>query len=1208
MGRFLILSIVTLLISPGLLQNQSFSHGPDHQGILASYGPIEIGSDPELITTVGNEGWPGNGTEGDPFIIRDLELDGEGRISYGIFIYNTTLYLTIENCTMIEFSQSGIIIIDCSNIKITNNLLENCTRGVEVFSCSITEISDNTIKGSALGICAYKGNFDSIIDNTINLPEFEGIHIENETNCMVYRNNISLGSDDGFGADIRGCTYLDLDHNEIISGSEVPKPLKVTNCAMMQIRYNHFENGSEIYLGDTIGYTFVENEMHNVPVRLDRCTLEIRDNDFFGCGVIIDEYSSGPWLQNLDLDTTNSVNGKMILFARSNSSLNELALGSEIGQLIVFNVKEGVVSPIELGNTTVAIQVVGCDGLTIDGPTISDCLYGMIIQDTMNSSILNSNISRSGRNGIRMFESWNNEIVGNLILDTERYDQEEGGIFLHKCQDCMIEGNTVFSHLDPDSPYGIQLSWSDENVITNNYMFYNGGTGDSYRNWEFQSYDLMGNNWWNSPTDIGNYWRDWRGPDSERDGIVDLPYTIGATGALMPQDHYPLATCPVVTPPTNLSITTVDKKLMISWSEPDQTAFFKIRSYKIWIGTGTLLGHQATVNAGSLYYHHIFAQPGVEYHYMVTAVNQLIESDPSEVVRGTLEIDPTTVNITSPINGSFHSKKDITVEWEVFDNGSGLDHFEIKLDEGMWKEVELNRTKLFTDLQEGMHTVHVAAIDNYHSVQMDSVNFTVDLTEPDLTIIRPDNGSFVNTRHVIIEWTSSDELSGTAGFEVRADFGNWTPADNDKWHTLLFSNDGFHTVEVAAIDKAGNRLEKGVSFTMDTYLPELTVLSPDEGVYYRSGDVKVIWNGSDNGTGLESYWFRMNDLGWTSMGLRTDRSLWGLPDGHYRIDIKAVDIAGNGRVRSVSFFIDGTSPNLRILDPVDGSFISNSPVTVRWNGTDDTSGIDHFEIRIEGDQWRDVGDDLTFTMVNLMEGIYLFSVRTWDRAGNDITVSTSFTLDQTRPEVVTFSPVGNEVDVDTVISMTFNERMHIPTMQFHMDDVKGELVWKGDRLIFMPGGDLNFGTDYTVTAVGWDLAGNRLENFVWKFTTHNKGTVQGYIVDKRGRPVEFARIYALGENGTRSREDGFFTIDLTAGNRTVLFEAEGFRTVKLEMEIEPGEVHVIDRLVLSEDNKSPLSLLSCLLWAFLVMVSMMLITGVALWLSYRARDHDIPEE
>ncbi|MGA1866788.1 MAG: Ig-like domain-containing protein, partial [Thermoplasmatota archaeon] len=400
-----------------------------------------------------------------------------------------------------------------------------------------------------------------------------------------------------------------------------------------------------------------------------------------------------------------------------------------------------------------------------------------------------------------------------------------------------------------------------------------------------------------------------------------------------------------------------------------------------------------------------------------------------------------------------------------------------------------------------------------------------------------------------------------------------------------------------------------VSFIIDTYLPELAIQTPEDGVYYRNGDIKVIWNGSDNGTGLEGYWFRMNDWNWTSMGMRNDRSLWGLPDGHYTIQIKAVDRARNSRTETVGFVIDGTSPNLRILSPVDGSFISNSPVTVRWNGTDDTSGLDHYEIKLEGDQWRDVGDDITFTMVNLIEGKYLFSIRMWDRAGNDIQVSTSFTLDQTRPEVVTYSPVGNEVDVDTVVSITFNERMHTSTMQFHMDDVKGNVEWKGDRLIFVPEEDLDFGNEYTVTAVGWDLAGNRMENLVWKFTTTNKGTVQGYIFDRKGRPVEFVRVYVEGENDTRSREDGFFSIDLPAGINNIIFEAEGYRRVEVDMEVEPGRVHTIDSLVLSDDDRGGLTTMSCLLWAFLVVISIAAITVLALWLnSRRMAQSPIPEE
>ena len=265
-------------------------------------------------------------------------------------------------------------------------------------------------------------------------------------------------------------------------------------------------------------------------------------------------------------------------------------------------------------------------------------------------------------------------------------------------------------------------------------------------------------------------------------------------------------------------------------------------------------------------------------------------------------------------------------------------------------------------------------------------------------------------------------------------------------------------------------------------------------------------------------------------------------------------------------------------------------------------------MKLGGDSWRDVEEDTTFTMVNLKEGDYLFSVRMWDRAGNDITVSTSFTLDQTVPEVLTYSPVGVDVDVETVVSVTFSERMHKPTFQFRMEDVNGKLEWKGDRLIFVPDRNLSFGTRYSVTIVGWDLAGNRLPSFIWEFTTTNKGTVTGYIVDRKGRPVDFARIFVEGENETRSREDGFFTLDIEAGPSIIVVEAEGYRTVKVEMEIEPGKVHTIDRLVLSNDDRDLFSPASCLLWSVLVLVSLAGITALALWLTARRKQGEVYEE
>ncbi|MGA1819782.1 MAG: right-handed parallel beta-helix repeat-containing protein [Thermoplasmatota archaeon] len=1125
-------------------------------------------------------------------LIRDNEVIGNG--GAGIFIRPRT-----------QPSDKSII---------HNNVIEGNRYGIQLNDSNNNLVHNNTLKDNiGPSIYVVKGSGNEINDNTVISNSDEGI-AATSTSYLTLRNN-SVTTHNTTALSIDGATYVDVLDNTVKVDDN--RALEMTNCAIVTFSWNTVEGGFFSEFSSCIGLELTANTFIDQPhgIRLVQNSMTARDNSFIRSGIDLFPPGSGvPTLVNVDIDSSNTVNGKQIIFERDRSGLDLDARYA--GQVILLRVTMSNIKNMYIEDTCSALQIFSCGNLTIDGLGLKNTTTGIKIGGSKFIYVSNSTIENCAVSAVSSIDS--NWIVlrSNLFIDNSLQDplleipwNYKNTVQFLRTNTSVVHGNLFYGKASDPYSYAIIMETSGGSKLWDNYFFYNHGTDDTYEEFNMQVWDIFGTNQWFSPQMRGNYWRDLRFPDVDGDGIVDEPYVVGGTGAVMHFDEFPLTTCPIVSPPRNLSTRSGGRSVELYWEAPDQPEYAHIARYNIYRGDETDdLSLMSIVSGSSNSFIDTAVNLGRDYYYQVTAVNQFAESDPSEIRRGGPDTFPPIVVITSPENGSFLNSDEVKVEWEGFDNQSGIDHYEYLLDNGSWVDIGLDLNHTFTGLEEGPHIVFISAFDIGKLMGTTSVNFTIDLTNPLLTIKRPQNGSLATSREVLVEWTSSDELSGIGRVEVRADCCNWTIADRPDRHTLEFTSDGLHAVEVAVIDNAGNRIEGGVSFTIDTYPPELTILAPEDGIYYRSGDVKVYWTGGDNGTGLEGYWFRVNDWNWTSMGMKTDRSLWSMPDGNYSIQVKAVDKAGNVRIEVVDIVIDGTSPNLRIISPVDGSFISASPVTVRWNGTDATSGLDHYEVRLEGDSWRDVGDDITFTMVNLKEGKYLFSVRMWDRAGNEMTVATSFVLDQTRPEVLTYSPEGGEVDVNTVVSATFSERMHKPTFQFRMDDVKGDLEWKGDRLIFVPKTNLSYGAEYNVTLVGWDLAGNRLSTFIWKFTTTNKGTVRGYIVDKKNRPVEFARVYVEGQNETRSREDGFFTIDLESGPSVLVVEAEGFRTVKVDLYIQPGEVQTIDKLVLSENERSIISPLSCLMWSVLVIVSLAGVTAGALWVNSRRRSTGMVEE
>ena len=80
----------------------------------------------------------------------------------------------------------------------------------------------------------------------------------------------------------------------------------------------------------------------------------------------------------------------------------------------------------------------------------------------------------------------------------------------------------------------------------------------------------------------------------------------------------------------------------------------------------------------------------------------------------------------------------------------------------------------FSGLITGSHRVDIQAYDNVNNVATRSVNFTVDVTMPTLTITAPTASQNLNVTSVLASWTGGDVGTGLQGFRYHADAGAWS--------------------------------------------------------------------------------------------------------------------------------------------------------------------------------------------------------------------------------------------------------------------------------------------------------------------------------------------------------------------------------------------------------------------------------------------------
>jgi len=189
--------------------------------------------------------------------------------------------------------------------------------------------------------------------------------------------------------------------------------------------------------------------------------------------------------------------------------------------------------------------------LTVESNWIKNSHYGIRLEQVINANISHNEVSNIGYVGIHLLGCRNGLLEYNVVCNSTHsgISYIRGGIqFEYR----RISNN----NLSFNNKYGLYLAADLVNVENNTFYknrLYGAyviiepgiGNGGSHifanrfidnNNGSHQAYSDKPNYWDNGF--IGNYWSDHQGPDSNGDGIVDIPYNISGDGGL--KDNYPL--------------------------------------------------------------------------------------------------------------------------------------------------------------------------------------------------------------------------------------------------------------------------------------------------------------------------------------------------------------------------------------------------------------------------------------------------------------------------------------------------------------------------------------------------------------------------------------------------------------------------------------------------------------------------------------------
>lgn len=108
--------------------------------------------------------------------------------------------------------------------------------------------------------------------------------------------------------------------------------------------------------------------------------------------------------------------------------------------------------------------------------------------------------------------------------------------------------------------------------------------------------------------------------------------------------------------------------------------------------------------------------------------------------------------------------------------------------------------------------------------------------------------------------------------------------------------------------------------------------------------------------------------------------------------------------RTVVFKYDLRPPTISFINPSSKALMAKSFVDAQWSGTDDASGIDHYQVKLDASDWMDTGGSSTQTFSDLPEGGHKIIVKAFDRVGHPAESSITFTVDTAPPELAILSP------------------------------------------------------------------------------------------------------------------------------------------------------------------------------------------------------------